>query len=399
VNVSVNHSALISNAGSPVLKVTNTIFEYSGPLPTNTANALFWVLGAGDWEFIGCTFTMSKTGESSGNVKLVYGGTGSPTISFASCQFTRVGQGTATLLDFAQFSTSSTVAMYDCTISDASTSAATQISTNQGLFIGQRIGMAAGRRVAINAVGQYCHFSKLTQTVASSDYCVVLTAGCTFVANNFTEAAGNTSGAINGTVAANILLANTSFQSANPFGAAASQQASIWIADAGGTYGNWQFIGRRGTISAQAVNRTGGEGYSLKFNMTSGSRNFLGCLQGFLNGLETILASLTTASTSIVIYGAHKGYSPAPDASQIWADCDYLDQATGARRAFASSRAAPGTALTADGSTWNGDTGLTPFKLVIPVAALQNCLAPIRIFGNLRQASAYFYIDPKPEVA
>lgn len=396
-------NVLRNSTGVIVTKISSTVIEMSASLSGTGTCTLFLPTLASDWEFINCTLTYSGTPTNvSIRAVLVTAGV-SGRLTFAGCTFNRNGTAqTAAMLDLGAGSPPIDVAMYDVTLTDNSTSATSSIlilsTSTTSKFIGHRLKASKGCKISGGIVGMYMHWETFTQTVASGTFAIATIIGATYVFNNFTEVTGNTSGAIDGSKTCTILLQNTMFISASPFGTTASILADIFIADAGGTYGNWQFQNANGMVSAQAVTRTGGESYSIKFNMTAGSQNFLGKLQAIKNGFETILASLTTSNTTITIFGAYKGYSPVPDKSQIWADADYLDAGSGAHRAFATSRDVPGVVLTSDTSTWTGDTGLTAFKMVITVAPGQNCLAPIRIFDNLRQASAYFYIDPKPVV-
>lgn len=380
--------------GNRVVKLTNTTAELSGNVSGTNLKAAIYVQLGSDVEAINCVFTWSGTPTATAGIRCM-NSAGTATLSFTDCTFNRNGTTpTETCVDIGSISS---IAMYNCTITDNSTAASTVLDTGTaGSCNIQRLNVPKGRRLVVNNAGHFVHCSTFNQTVASSDFAVVLDAGCFFSCNNFTEFTGNTSGAIKGTLPCHIYLQNATFISANPFGS--TVLASIWEADIGGTVNAWRFTGSRGAVTSEAVVRAGGEAFALKFNMSSGSQNFLGMLQAMLNGLETIYAPLQLGSTKITIYGAHKGYSPAPTQADIWADCDYLDSGSGAHRAFASSRDFTAPALASDSSVWSGDTGLTPFKFVITLAPGQACAAPIRIFDNIRQASAYFYIDPRPVI-
>lgn len=400
----ISYGILVSNAGV-VVKITNSSAELIGALTGSGACAAFAVNAGSDVELANVNYYVSSGSATNPNARcFIVNATGQVTLSIADGEAVRVvSTATCPMMDFQSAVAGSSIAIYHLAKTDYSASyLASSMSTPSaaGRFLAQRLIQSQGCRVLINGSGQYVHYEEYAQTVASNTYTIEFAgAGNMFVANNFSETSGNTLGAINGTYANWLFLQNTDFASGAPFGSVNSMKANVWIADSGGTYGNWRFQSARGVVTAQAVARADGETYSLKFDMNAGLQNFLGFLPVTLNALETILAGVTASNTKITIYGAYKGYTTAPDASQIWADCDYVDDATGAHRAFASSRQSPGVALTSDSSSWSGDTGLTAFKLELTIAALQSCVVPIRIFDNLRQASAYFYIDPKPVVS
>ncbi len=393
--------------GNFTCSISNTTTEFSFLATSTNTYYIYEHSGTqGDIKFYNCIFTFSNASNSATSaISCVHGSLGNSAgvLTFDTCTFNRSGNGagTAIMVDFvvATTSTLNFVSMYNCTFTDthaaaANISSALDTGVNLGTFIGTRLTMTAGSQVTIGKAGHYCHFARLTQTITSSSYAVRMGGGATFVCNNFTEVTGNGIGAINGQVLCDLYLQNTSFISANPLGTAATILAKIYEVDSGGTFGLWKFTQARGVISSDSVARTGGEAFSLKVAPSAGAQNNLHQLTAMLNGYETIFAAVTSSSTLITIYGAYKNYSPAPDSSQIWADCDYVDQGSGSRRATAASTRTPGTALTSDSSSWVGDSGLTSFKITIAIAPLQSCLAPIRIFTNMRQATAYFYIDP-----
>lgn len=404
-------NGLMNTTNAVVCKVSNTTIEFAGQFAgTGIISGIRFDVNNSDFEFINTAVTFSNAAATNPSLKCVHFNTSSMTLrlSWAGCSFTRLSTAcTATCVDFANGAVQASITMYDCDFDDRSVSSTASImqtplasvGTEGNRFIAMRLRALRGCKVIISAPGQYVHFETFTQTVVSTTYAVIFqSGGSVFACNNFTEFTGNTLGAIDGQKTNRILLQNATFISANPFGVVATILADIWIADVGGVYGAWQYRSAYGQVSAESVVRTGGETFALKFDTQSGSQNHLGRLQPMLYGLETIFAELSPTTTKITIYGAYKGYAISPDATQIWADCDYLDEASGAHRAFASSRGDPGDALISDLSGWSGDAGVTAFRLEMDVVPGQACLAPIRVHANLREASAYFYIDPKPVV-
>ncbi len=390
---------------SATVLVSNTIVEFSFACTAANTFHLVRATGSGVSQFRNCTFTFSNaTSTATTGIQNVEASpTGSGSLLFDTCTFVRncvtAVADMVSALGAASSATNS-LFMYNCTITDTSSVVATNVintGANIGTFVGSRLTII-GSRISIIRANHYCHCSSFSQSIYSTDYAVNLAAGSTFVCNNFFESAGNTSGAINGQNGSNIYLQNTSFISTNPFGPPSTIISNIYETDSRGIFGYFKYTSPKGTITSSSINRTGGRNYSLLFFPTSGGVNDLLQFRSMNPSFETIFASLAPGNTTITIYGAYKGYSPVPDSSQIWAECDYISAAVSPTRAFADSGRVIGTALTSDASTWTGDSGLTMFKLVITVAPLQSCLAPIRIYTNLSQVTAYFYIDPLPVV-
>lgn len=157
---------------------------------------------------------------------------------------------------------------------------------------------------------------------------------------------------------------------------------------------SYQIIHNAATITkTTSVYKSGGT-YSLKYEPTG--TDGLPILIG-INGYETIWVPVIAGSCTINIYGAYKTFTGLKK-DDIWIEGDYLDQASGATRATATSR---GTSyqdtVATDTSTWTGDT-VTQFKLSLTFTVGQDCIVPIRIGFNAYVASGIIYLDPMPEV-
>jgi len=104
--------------------------------------------------------------------------------------------------------------------------------------------------------------------------------------------------------------------------------------------------------------------------------------------------SLPSGASTITIYGAHKNFSSIT-ASDIWAELQYRDSSDDTQMVSTFDY---GASLTSDASTWNNDSGLTGFKLVLSVTLSAAQVVPLRIYGSKYTATAYAYIDPLPVV-
>lgn len=291
------------------------------------------------------------------------------------------------------------VYMADCVMSDASTSTSTSniiLELDCKAFI-YNLDVVSCRKIDLSdsdTHGSIIHFKNFTQAV-NSDYAIESSAGVIITGSNFSFATNSVSNFSAGVgqhyFVQNVESVGTMFGT-NEFGA--------FVGDIGGVVGSWSFFGSKGTVSTNSVNRTGGESYSLKYDMDSGDvddpNNYFGLIP-FIHGLETIYASVPASASTIVVYGAYKNYGGDPPLQDdLYLETDYLSEVSGGTREFASSKVA--VDLLTDGSSWVGDSGLTPFKLELPITPGQSGIVPVRVHLTKRKAGAFLYIDPKPEV-
>lgn len=395
---------------------TGTTLLYSGSCSSSgvAAGASAYLNSTGTLELISCSLTQSNTSwnPTVSSAGMVFVGAAGVlylvgcTVASSSTNYAGKTNGNGLV---AASATASTIVLIESSISTDSTGQSCNLRVAQNVsLVAVRLSMPKVCYTSIACDGARLHFSQYTQTVAvTSGYSLDITgAGNTITGNNLTFFSGNGSGDVQLTGASNnpVYFQNVVFASSTPFGASPGVFPGVWCADFGGTVGLWKFYGPNGTVTSNNVARTGGETFSLKYDMDSGTagdplwRHLMPQFPGF----DTIWVSVPGSSSTITVYGAHKGYGGTPpDASDIWIGADYLDQASGGRRAFASSRdgnAIP-AALTSDASSWTGDTGLTSFKLTLTFTPGQSGLVPVRIYTKKRTASAYFYIDPKPVVS
>lgn len=385
-------------------------FLYSGTSTSTSSAASFYLNSAGTIECVGCLFTQTATSwTGSGSFMALFVTASTGLAYLIGCTITALSTNyTGTALVRLGGSAGSLCYLQDVSITAASGSSL-NVATAQSLH-GVRVSFPAVKDITIataNGAGTFLHISEFAQTIAST-YGIILSGnGITVTGNNFTFHASNSAGDIDlGTNAKlnRCYLQNATFANATPFGATPGQHGGVWVADYGGTIGFWKFQGPNGSAGSNNVARTGGEAFSIKYDMDSGSAGdpLWRALQPQLPGFDTIWVAVTALSTKVTVYGAHKGYGGTPpDASDIWLGGDYFDQAVNSRRAFASTRddSMLPVALTSDSSVWVGDTSLTSFRLELTVAPGQSGLVPVRVYTKKRQASAYFYIDPKPVVS
>lgn len=357
-----------------ILRQTDTGWD-----PTNAKAGLLVVSGGASAFVIGATMTSSSTaykGRTSGNALINVQDAGSALFLYASTLDTNSTAQSSSLLAGAD----------------------TVLQTS-------RLVLDDVSHMEVAADGAIVHLAKFAQSVAvTSGYAIELTGkGITFSANNVTFASFNASGDVDlgGTNQNLAFFQNVTFTAVTPFGASPGDHAGAWCADHGGTVGLWKFIGPNGEITSNSVFRSGGESFSLKFEMLSGVPGdpLWKGLRHVLPAFETVWVSLPAAETTLTLYGAHKLYgSDAPNASDIWFEVDYLDSGSGASRSYASTfdgEEVP-AALTSDASIWSGDTGLTAFSMSVTITPAQACLVPVRVYFRKRKASAYWYLDPQP---
>lgn len=190
-----------------------------------------------------------------------------------------------------------------------------------------------------------------------------------------------------------VLVRNGTFLTTPPNNSARRLNPGLYVGDISANLGFFKSFHNSGTVETSSVARTGGRGFSMKMSPENGvfSSTFL---RIGLEGMETILVPLTAGSRTLTVYGAHKlwGGTPPLD-NELYFECDYISSGSGATRTLATSKGS-GSTLTADGSSWTGDTGLTTFSMSITFSVGQNCVAPIRVYLGKFVSSAYVYIDP-----
>ncbi len=307
-------------------------------------------------------------------------------------------------------STGQPVMMYDCTFNITNTTSGAvgiQCSTNNFSWYVRNTSYS-GPSMVLTALDTWydIHFSKFTQTAANtaggwqiSD--VNNNVGCKIAASNVAFITGNTAGDIvltsgTGPLNCQIYLNNCVFANASS-PVVGNPTPGIFSNDHNGTLGAWKFYGPRGTIQTTNANRTGGEAFSLQFAQADATNPFWVPTDMAIPGLDTYFISLASGANTVTLYGAYKTslYTVAPTQEDIWFEVEYLDNASTAHRTTASSKTGGATALTSDSSTWNNDTGLTVFKIVLSITAGQACKCPTRIrFNKLQSGSAYTLVDP-----
>jgi len=280
------------------------------------------------------------------------------------------------------------------------------VSSNIRTFVFLNNAIKSGSGLSINGSTTFSggnsdvpwHFSEITQTVASSTYGIHILAGVTFpiYVENFTAYAGNTSGDIYSDSA--VYIRNCVLLHATEAAISAYSNKSVYMLDYAGVKGAWKMYGTSCTITADSSYRTGGESFSIKMTPTAPPAVADGII-GWIGtpGRETIFAAVTAGTQTITLYGAHKGWTTAPTQADLWFEGAYYADGSGATVTNLSTRDLTTMAtLTTDTSTWNGDSGLTIFKLTITLTVGQDSIVPIRIFLSRYDSGAYLYIDPKP---
>lgn len=389
-------------------KFSGCIFLYSGTSTGSTSATAFYLNTAGTVECVSCTFSQTSTSwTGTGAFMGLFAQNGTTGLAYMiGCTFSAASTNFAGTTGVINLAGTFGALFYwqDCSVTIAA-GRSLNGGANHAIH-GVRISFPAVKEINLLGSATYLHISSFVQTIASTFGIILGGSNMLIVGNNITFNAGNSSGDVDlGSLAKTnrCLFQNTTFANATPFGATPGEIGGVWSVDHGGTNGLWKFYGKSGTATSNNVARVTGESFSIKYDMDSGSPGdaLWRGLQPTLPGLETIWVAVPGSASTVTVYGAYKGYGGTPpDASDIWLALDYFDQASGARRAFASSRddTMIPAALTSDSSSWTGDTGLTSFKLELTFTPGQSGMVPVRVYTKKRTASAYFYIDPKPIV-
>ena len=299
--------------------------------------------------------------------------------------------------------------MNDCVVDTDS------VGSSISIIIGSGAATTAARLIAYNLTINRCrtiqisgasfvHFKKFAQTTlgaAPPTYAIqVFDPGTIICGSNFSFIPGNISGDIQVAPGVYYFLQNCIFANpVSPAGASPANWPGIWLMDEGGAVGNFRFYGQKGEMTSSGVVRSGGESFSFRFDM-AGQYDSGYCwkqLAPMLGGMETIWVTLPASASTITLYGAYKGYgSNPPTAKDLWFELDYQAGAT-TERTTSSTRSATPDALSADASSWSGDT-VTGFKLVIAVTPGTAGKCPIRLFHCKNVVNGIVYLDPKPVI-
>ena len=400
-----NNSAALyfHNAANVTYLVKNCTLVCSGATTSNSAVYCIYTSTVGTYQFVNCTIKNTETAHTA--AQLVYINTATPCdVYFIDC--TLYDYGTATSGAMISGSSPSNWCLYNCTIDSDSGITQTQVN----LTYSATNTVYATRITSNKACRHYypaysiINYSKFNQTVASSDYAIDPGQGSQLSGSNFTFKSGNVTTDIRCYAGTPIWVQNATFS--NQVSPTTQQYPGIWSSDHGGTLGAFQYTGPKGTVSTNNVYRSGGEGFSLKFQITAGAYGdpFWKQLTPMLPALETIWVACASGARTVTFYGAYVGYGQTeyyaspnitqPSAEDIWFDLDYYGAAT-AVRSSATTKAF-GTALTTDTSTWTGDSSITgKFRLTASFTTGQACLVPIRLYCIACAPNSYIYIDPK----
>jgi hypothetical protein len=247
-----------------------------------------------------------------------------------------------------------------------------------------------GSGVKIDPLCDYAgvHFSTFTQGIANDYGLEVYGAGSVYLVNPTFGA--NSGGSIKKTRATKLYLNN-----GTP-GGFSLEKENTFVKDNAviGLDSHSYDIG--GSVESSTVVRDVGEKFSVKLIYDRDALVKKPICLG-RPGFETIMCRTVAGSNTITIYGAHKSYGgDPPTADDLWIEVEYYANSGDCIRAIESSKAV--AALTADSSTWTGDTGLTTFKIEVTITAGRFGIVPVRVYMNKYHASAFVYLDPQAEV-
>jgi hypothetical protein len=230
------------------------------------------------------------------------------------------------------------------------------------------------------------HFSSFDQTTAYNPAIEAHGPGTVVHVLNFSPNGGSTP-PISADACTKIQLINGSLGSL--------RVANSWAKDEGGTLEAWRYRTLGGDVVKSAVTRTGGAAYSAKmtFDQDANERRPLMFSQA---GRETVYAYLPIGTRTITCFLATKAYAVPMTGDDFWFEIEYYDVGGTTHRAVASSR---GSAVTADGSTWTGDSGLTVLKSQAILINTKASLVQIRFFLRRYDASGITYVDPRCRVS
>lgn len=267
------------------------------------------------------------------------------------------------------------------------------ISSSIGNIL-QNVSCTFGTHVSIAGAGNEVEIMNWTQRQAVTGGGIQITAAGNVVTVGATSfVSGNTSGDIaflsgsNGSVC---IARGTSFVTGPVWNS--NNGCRMYSFDHNQVSNNLKMQYFNGNIVASTVYRSSGEAFSLQATPTDSATGKHPMMVVAPRGRESIWLSLSSGARTVTLYFACKNLSP--DAGDIWAEAEYAD---GNQKPVIVSSHSPGTALTSDSSTWNGDSGLTIFKIVLSFTLPSAQAVPIRVFFGKYVSGGYCYLDPKPE--
>lgn len=395
-------SATIQSAifkGAAVTSFKNSTIRFSGA-STSTGTFVVRGTGSGYGEFINCTISATS---ASNNISVIGE---MQELYFIDCTISNSSTSATATVVFP--GNGSAYWLYNCTIDSDSTAQQFLITFNNsaGAIAAHRLTVNKGCKISAHPNGQL-HFSRFNQTVASNSFGILEpNGGHTFTGSNISFVAGNTSGDIQISTGGyrafrNVVFGNKTFPFGPTFplpGNAPNSTSGGNFLDYEGTAGAFKYIGQHGKVENSPVFRTGGESFSLKFEIRYAT-NTWNHLVPYFPGTEKIFVTLPASLSTVTIYGTTLGVQQHPLKEEIWFNFDYYNGGT-ANRAMATSRVLGlSTLVASDASTWS-DANLmsSTFKLEVTVTPGQISHCPISLFYAPNKPGGTIFIDPKPVV-
>lgn len=158
-----------------------------------------------------------------------------------------------------------------------------------------------------------------------------------------------------------------------------------------GIIGLWHGETVNGVIDSSTVTRTGGSDYSLRCEQTSETSNGENFPILGRENAEILWLSLTSGTTSVTVYGAHRLFTNDLKYGDFELEAEYIENdVKGVVRGYM---------VESDSSVWVGDTDLVPFKCTFDITVQTDQVVPLRINGKyIYESGSYLYIDPTPEL-
>ena len=363
--------------------ILNSVFETVNDTGTNGTALL--LPSEASIRFEGCTF--KSTGASTAPTVVLVGITNNSQVAFFECDF--IATGTSRCLDTVPTLDDETrTVLMNCSFDDSARSSFTQpailargSSWARNIdFNGSHVQLGPSD-ADVDRRFWWWQFASFVQTVDTPVGIKANFGGVLTILNFIPD--GSTTDPIVAAPGIKIQITN---------GSSTLRHDDLKIKDEAGVLGAWHQVSRYGdALKIDSVDRDTGAPFAVKLTYDVDAAGKLPLMVSH----DTIYAKLTAGVRTVTIYGAHKSYSSAPTKNDLWFDVDYYDAVT-THRASGSSRAAG--ALTSDASTWNGDSGLTIFKLVVVITVVTPGIMPIRIYFRKYDAAGYTYLDPKPVV-